>query len=144
MNKGETGEIAAVALTGTTKVKEVSHLVTQAKIHRPNFNPKAIYSDTAPKNLSYWQRLFGPDLILVLGLFHLMQRITDTLNAKCQLYWEALVALKNCFYTYKSDDYAALLKCLKDGTINSDGEKLSEREIKQLGPRGALHRNSNH
>jgi len=50
---------------------------------------------------------------VLLGLFHLMQRITDTMNPKCECYWKALVDLKKSFYKYIDEDFALLITALR-------------------------------
>mmetsp|Transcript_9985 Transcript_9985/g.15344 ORF Transcript_9985/g.15344 Transcript_9985/m.15344 type:complete len:213 (-) Transcript_9985:593-1231(-) len=77
-----------------------------------------------PSITSFWRKIFGNDLHVLLGLFHLMQRITDTMNPKCDLYWEALVKLKQSFYKYMDEDFLLLITALKDGTLSKEGEKL--------------------
>ena len=107
MNKGSTKEIVNLALVSSTSVTEISHLLTKSIQKRREFKPKGLYSDTTPHNKTYWQSLFGPQLVVLLGLFHLLHCIVDTLNAKCECYWEALVNLKDCMYTYFNDHFAA-------------------------------------
>lgn len=53
-----------------------------------------------------------------------MQRITDTMNPKCEVYWEALIELKKCFYKYVDEDFSLLISALKNGTLSKDNQKL--------------------
>ena len=98
MNKGSTKETVTLGLVKSVSVSEISHMITQCIRRRTKFKPRILYSDTAPHNTTFWKRLFGPQLLVRLGLFHLLHRITDTLDSKCGAYWSALVSLKACFY----------------------------------------------
>jgi len=132
MNKGSTKEIVTMAIVNSTSVSQISHLLTQSIKRRTYFQPRALYSDTTPHNKAFWGLLFGQQLTVLLGLFHLLHRITDTIDPKCEKYWQAMVRLKECFYTYQESDLEALLKALKDGTINNQGIKMTEQEIVRL------------
>ncbi len=76
--------------------------------------------------------MFGTYLETKLGLFHLIHRIMDTLDPKCELYWKCVVKLRNAIYTYFVEDEAALLKALKDGSFSKTKEKLSDAAIRDL------------
>ena len=83
MNKGSTKEIVLYAIVKSTAVSEVSHLLIQAMKKRVSFKPFGLYMDITPNNSPFWKRIFGTDLHVLLGLFHLLQRITDTtINSK--------------------------------------------------------------
>jgi hypothetical protein len=73
--------------------------------------------------------LFGADLDVRLGLFHLLHRIIETLDKLCELYWKGLISLKRAVYIYNDTDMAGVLTCLREGTFNRDGKKYSSSEI---------------
>ena len=122
MNKGSTKEICHAAVVSSTAVNQVSHALMEAKTKRKQFNPKGLYSDITPHNTTFWKRIFGVRLVVLLGLFHIMQRIVDTLDPKCGLYWDALVVLKECFYRFVESDFTKLRKSLLEGNL---GEKMT-------------------
>jgi hypothetical protein len=89
-------------------------------------------TDTCPSNDSFWKSLLGNALATKLGLFHLLHRVFDTLDAKCELYWKCLVKLKSAVYTYLEDDEAALIVPLKYGMFPKSNQKYPDREIDDL------------
>ena len=131
-NKGSTKEITTLAIVATTKIKDVSHLLVTSMKNRKNFRPTFVYTDTCPHNSDFWRELFGQEVQVKLGLFHLQHRIYDTLDNKCELFWQCLVVLKACFYTYHVQDEAALLAALKDGTFSRTNKKYTDAEIYDL------------
>lgn len=132
MNKSSTKEIATYAIVSSVAVSQISHLLTQSILKRKKFKPFGLYADTTPNNKTYWKRLFGEDLLVLLGLFHLMQRVTDTLDTKCLLYWRAMVALRACFYSYFDEDFSLLINALKNGQFSQNGERLNDEDLRRL------------
>ena len=90
-----------------------------------------MYTDTCPHNESFWKSIYGASLETKLGLFHLLHRIYDTLDPRCNLYWKCLVQLKNAVYTYFEEDEAGLLAALKDGSFSKTNKKLSDAETRR-------------
>ena len=131
-NKGSTKEIVTLALVPTTAVSQILHLLLQSKEKRKEFDPAVLYTDTCPHNEAFWKYIFGTYLETKLGLFHLLHRIMDTLDSKCELYWKSVVKLRNAIYSYFVEDEAALLKALKSGSFSKTGERLSDTEIRDL------------
>jgi hypothetical protein len=97
-NIGKTKEVFALALVSSTSVSQVLHMLVDILQKIDNFNPSVLYHDTCPHNQDFWSMLFGANLDVHLGLFHLLHRIVDTLDTKCELYWKGLVSLKNKVY----------------------------------------------
>ena len=128
----ESGEIATVAIVESTKADQVAHLVEQMVRKREGFKPKIIYTDTWPHNDEFWAMLFGAYIVGRLGLFHLIKRIVDTLNNRCDFYWKALVSLKSCLYSYDTNDENALLTSMKNGTFLNNGKQMSEEDIEDM------------
>ena len=126
----ENGEVCNLALVSTTKVEEVAHLVEQTR-RRPNFKPKAIFTDTWPHNQDFWFMIFGA-IKGCLGIFHFMKRIVDTLRPNHHKYWEAMIALKDAIYAYRREDYRKLLCSLKTGTMAKDKKCYTDQEINEL------------
>ena len=93
-NKGSTNEIITLAVVPTTAVNQISHLLLQSKEKRKEFKPAVLYTDTCPHNQTFWKDIFGNYLETKLGLFHLLHRIMDTLDSKCQLYWKSEADLR--------------------------------------------------
>jgi hypothetical protein len=131
-NVGRTKEVFALALVASTSVSQVSHMLVEILQKRPNFNPSVLYHDTCPHNQDFWRMLFGANLDVRLGLFHLMHRIVDTLDSKCELYWKGLVSLKKSVYRYDDEDLAGLLTSLREGSFSRDGMKYSSSQIDDL------------
>jgi hypothetical protein len=69
---------------------------------------------------------------MLFGLFHLMHRIVDTLDAHSVVYWKVLVKLKTCFYIHREVKLSALVRCLMDGTFYRDGTKLPHTQINEI------------
>ena len=126
----ETGEVCALGLVATTKVAEIAHLVEQTR-RRPNFKPKAIFTDTWPHNQKFWFMIFGP-ITGCLGIFHFMKRMVDTLRSNHFKYWDALIALKKAIYRYETSDYQELCKSLTTGTMAKDKKCYTPSEIQEL------------
>ena len=129
---GTTKEIVTAAMVSSTAVREVAHLLVEAKKNRKFFSPSLLYTDTCPANNAFFERIFGQGTKQKLGLFHLMHRIVDTLDGHSKLYWDALVKLKDCFYRVHPEDEGSLLRALKDGTFSRTGEKLDDLQIQEL------------
>ena len=85
-----------------------------------------------PTQPKFWGSLFGANLIVRLGLFHLLHRIVDTLDSKCELHWKGLVSLKNSVCKHDPDDMAAPLTSLGDGTFGRDGKKHTAADVELL------------
>jgi len=137
----ETGEIASAVLVPSTKTSDFAH-AAQALARRPNFNPKAMYSDTWPCMSAYWPRLFGK-LEGRLGLFHYIQRISKTLRKRHIDWMEANNRLLDCMCTWHEKDLENLLKTLKEGTMSPKGKKYSDDEVGELQNTGLFRRRYN-
>jgi hypothetical protein len=108
-------QIVLLVMVPSMAAKDISHCLNQAIQHRAPFKPSTIYTDTCPNNDRFWKGHFGEDTATKLGLFHLIQRVVDTMNKQSQMYWQAMVQLKNCFYTYDQLDEANVIQALKNG-----------------------------
>jgi hypothetical protein len=105
-NVGRTNEVLALALVLSTSVSQASHMLIEMLRKRPNFDPSVLCHDTCPHNKDFWAMIFGVNLEVRLGLFHLLHRIVHTLDPKCELCWKALVALKKSACRCQcTDDY---------------------------------------
>ncbi len=131
-NVGRTNEVFALALVSSTSVSQVSHMLVNILEKRENFKPSVLYHDTCPHNQDFWRMLFGSNLEVRLGLFHLLHRIVDTLDSKCELYWKGLVSLKKIVYRYNDKDLAGLHTSLRDGSFSRDGMRYSPTQINEL------------
>jgi hypothetical protein len=131
-NVGRTKEVFALALVASTSVSQVSHMLVNILEKRENFKPSVLYHDTCPHNQDFWRLLFGSNLEVRLGLFHLLHRIVDTLDSKCELYWKGLVSLKKNVYRYNDEDLEGLFTSLRQGTFSRDGKKYSSAQIDDL------------
>jgi hypothetical protein len=110
----------------------MSHLLLQSKEKRKEFKPAVLRTDTCPHNEAFWKSMFGDHLATKLGLFHLIHRIMDTIDSRCELYWKCVVKLRNAIYSEKLIDEEGLLKALKDGSFSQTGKRLSDSEIRDL------------
>jgi hypothetical protein len=127
--KGSTREWIYAAIVKSTGVDQVSHLLIESKQKMVENDPSVLYTDTCPHNAPFYKKIYGPNLLTRLGLFHLMHRIVDTLDTHSLVYWKVLVKLKSCFYTYREVDLSNLIRCLMDGSFYRDGSKLSRAQI---------------
>jgi len=125
----ETGEIASAVMVPTTKVADCAHAALQMA-HRPNFNPKAMYSDTWPHKDDFWSLVFGPDIQGRLGLFHGIQRLVRKMRQTHIDYHRAVQELTACFYEWEPTTLNALLTALKDGKIG--GTKYTDKDIEEM------------
>ena len=119
--KGSTQEVVSLGIVPSTSLSDAAHLLQQSKLRRTSFRPTV-----------FWQTLFGPRVETKLGLFHFIHRIVDTMNNRCEFFWDAIVALKNSIYTYHEADEAALLQSLREGTFSKSKRKYTDEEIHQL------------
>jgi hypothetical protein len=131
-NKATTKEIVILAIVPSTAVSQVSHCLVQARLKRKNFQPSVLYHDTCPNNDSFWKALLGLELVTRLGLFHLLHRIVETLDPKCEGYWKCLVQLKKSVYSYKTEPMDALMKSMAEGTFSRTGRQWGAKEIDDL------------
>ena len=127
---GRTKEILFLAIVPTTAASDISHLLLQAIEKRIEFRPGIVYTDTCPSNDKFWKEHFGEYVKTKLGLFHLMQRIVETMDCHSELYWRAMVELKKSMYTYDSEDEANLIQALKNGKFGY--RAYTDKEIRQL------------
>jgi hypothetical protein len=132
MNKGSTKEIVHLGIVRSTAVSQISHLVIKAKEKRRMFSPKALYSDITPHNVHFWCSIFGQRIVVLLGLFHCMHRVVDTLDPMSLLYWQVLVELKDCFYRYCEEDFRRVRECFMTGLLGDDGKKMTDSDITNL------------
>ena len=126
----DAGQIAAAFLVPSTKVGQVAHGVRQVS-RRGNFKPKVIATDTWPAKLEFWYSLFG-NIVGMLGIFHFIKRITDTLRISHSHFFQALYDLKDCIYQYESADYGRLIDVLKKGTMSHSAKPMSHEDIDDL------------
>ena len=131
-NKGSTREIVSLLIVDSTKASQVAHGIVAARRKRENFRPGVVYTDTCPHNLTFWRLMFGAEVAVRLGLFHLIQRIYRTLDTHSDFFWPCLVELKAAMYSYHEQDMSNLLACLKDGSFEPSGKKYTSREIVEL------------
>jgi hypothetical protein len=133
-NVGRTKEAFALALVTNTSVSQVSHMLVEIIQKREtHFKPSVLCHDTCPHNQDFWRLLFGANLeVRLLGLFHLLHRIIDTLDAKCELYWKGLVSLKKAVHRCDNNDLSGLLTCLREGSFSRDGKRHSATDIDNL------------
>jgi hypothetical protein len=78
---------------------------------------------SSPLNRPFYKRIYGANLVRWLGLFHLMHRIVDTLDAHSMVYRKVLVKLKAFFYTHREVNLSALIRC---------GRKLLRTQIDEI------------
>jgi hypothetical protein len=71
-NIGRTKEVFALVLVASTSVSQVSHMLIEILPKRPNFNPSVLYHNRCPHNQDFWRMIFGANLNMRLGLFHLL------------------------------------------------------------------------
>jgi hypothetical protein len=131
-NIGRTKEVFALALVSSTSVSQVSHMLVNILQKREHFKPPVLYHDTCPHDQDFWSMLFGRNLEVRLGLFHLLHPIVNTLDTKCELYWKGLVSLKKMVYRYNNEDLEGLYTSLCQGTFSREGTKYSLAQIDNL------------
>lgn len=123
------GEIALAVLTKTTAASDVDEAMKKVA-QRPNFKPRAIYTDTFPANDQFWKGIFGSSITTRLGLFHFIKRITNEMNDRCEHFYPALNELRECLYRVDPEAEAELHRTLLNGTMN--GTQMTIREITEL------------
>jgi hypothetical protein len=127
----DAGQVAAAFLVQSTKVGEVAHGV-QLVSKRINFNPKVVATDTWPAKRDFWLGIFTTATTGMLGLFHFMKRIVDTLRITNSKFHHALRDLKDCVYGHEADDYAKLIGVLQQGTMSRNAEPMTHAQIEDL------------
>lgn len=127
---GRTKEILFLTAIPSTTASNISHPLNQV-IEKWLFQPRLVYTNTCLNNDTFWEQTFGNNVITKLGLFHLMHWIVDILDTHMgELYWKAIVQLKDCMYTYHQDDEANLIQALKNRHLRN--QKHTQIEIHQL------------
>lgn len=86
-----TGEVACAGFVINQTTAAYSHMAMQMN-KRAWFNPVGYYSDIYPHGKAYWQ-IVAPGAQGCLGLFHLIQRITDTLRKSHEDHGKAISEL---------------------------------------------------
>jgi hypothetical protein len=130
--KGPACEWICGQIVESTGVDQVSHLLIESKQKMEENDLSVLYTDTCPHNTPFYKRIYGANLVTRLGLFHLMHRILDRLDAHSMVYWKVLVKLKACFYTHREANLSALVQCLMDGTFYRDRKKLLRTQVNEI------------
>jgi len=126
----DAGQIAAAFLVPSTKVGQIAHGVRLVS-NRGNFKPKVIATDTWPAKLEFWFKIFG-NIVGMLGIFHFIKRITETLRVSHSYFYRALRDLKDCIYQYDSADFGNLIQVLKNGLMSHSAQPMTHEEIEDL------------
>jgi hypothetical protein len=134
----ESGEVACVALVPSTKNKDAAHALEQIA-RRPNFHPKAYWSDLYPLNQQFLMSVFGDSIQGHLGLWHFEKQIVETLRKDHIDFKKALRELPGCIYQYNPEHEAAVINALMDGTMN--GKKNSKEDIETMRRKGQFKNN---
>ena len=127
----ETAEIASAAIVDTTSAKDFAHQLEQFS-RRPNVCPKVHVTDNCPANDLLLRELFDRDnwkIVLRLGMFHWMHRISVTLNDQHPDCNAAIAELSKCIYTEDLGDTKEVKAALLDGRLGprpKKGEKKSQ------------------
>jgi hypothetical protein len=127
----DAGQVAAAFLVPSTRVCEVAHGVTLVS-QRSNFNPKVVATDTWPAKKEFWLTVFTTASTGMLGLFHFMKRIIDTLRVTNSKFYNAIRDLKECIYQHDADDYGKLVQVLQNGTMTHGAQPMSHLQIEEL------------
>lgn len=133
----EKGQICSLVIVASEKLEEVDHMLKMMlKRKEMNFNDgkkRGLYTDTWPNKKEYWEKLFGPNITGVLGLFHFQQRLTKHLNPKSEEFYEVLEKIQSSIYNYNMHDFESLMNAFDDGSITKqDGTPYSTEEVDQL------------
>jgi hypothetical protein len=127
----DAGQVAAAFLVQSTRVGEIAHGVRQVSL-RPTFQPKVVATDTWPAKKEFWLRVFTSATTGMLGLFHFMKRIVDTLRITNSKFHHALRDLKECIYDHNTEDYGKLVEVLQNGTMSHAAEPMTHLQIEEL------------
>jgi len=127
----DAGQVAAAFLVQSTKVCEIAHGVHQVSC-RPTFKPKVVATDTWPAKKEFWLSIFATATTGMLGLFHFMKRIVDTLRITNSKFYHALRDLKECIYNHNPDDYGKLIEVLQNGTMSHGAMPMTHLQIDDL------------
>ncbi len=98
-------------------------------LHRLHFKPKGYCTDTYPVGAEYWKLKLG-DIARSLGLWHFEGRLTGCMQPNHINYGPVYTGLPECIHYYHLEDWANLVRVLKDGTLN--GEKFDDDEIDEM------------
>ena len=93
----ETGELASPVIVPTTEGIHFAHAVEQFSL-RKNVNPKIHVTDNWPVNEDLFRIIYGVGIILRLGIFHFIQRITNTLQKEHPDFGIACSELSECIF----------------------------------------------
>ena len=84
----EAGKIVTWQLTKGTSFSQIEALLSN--LHKRSQNIKTVYIDDCCKLRRKIQSILGTEVVVKLDLFHAVQRITKTLNRKCNLFMDVL------------------------------------------------------
>jgi hypothetical protein len=84
--KGSTHEWIYGQIVESTGVDQVFHLLIESKQKMEENDLSVLYTDTCPHNTPFYKRIYGVNLMIRLGLFHLMHMIVETLDAHSRVY----------------------------------------------------------
>ena len=107
-----TGEVCCAVMVPDTSMASAAHAVEQMA-RRPNFQPKAFWSDTYPASKEFVEAMFGKEVKGHHGLFHTLQNVLETLKPDHRHHRTACRELSNCFTYDDPDDVNLVLKDLK-------------------------------
>ena len=124
----ETNECPCAIIVPSVSIKDFAH-AAESLARRPNFEPKAMWTDVYPDGSGFW-KLLWPAILGHLGLFHWVHRIIKTLRKNHIHFTKSIADLVFCVYVWDPIDYKNVLRALKDGLMNNKNH--SDDDITQL------------
>jgi hypothetical protein len=131
----ESGMICCAAVVQSTDASQFSHQF-ESFTKRSNVNPKMHVVDNYPANKILYDTLFRENcrtvnpVILRLGLFHFIQRVTKTFDERHFMCRLATRELSDCIWYEEKEDVQQVELGLLDGSLNR-GVPMSFKEIKE-------------
>ena len=116
----DTGELASPTIVPTTAGKHAAHAVEQFSL-RKNVNPKIHVTDNWPCNEDLFYAIFGINIILRLGIFHFIQRFTNTLRKEHEDFGRSCSEFSDCIFFEDPGDVRNVEVELKYGRLGGKG-----------------------
>ena len=122
----ETGELASHVIVPTIEGIYFAHAVEQFSLQK-NVNPKIHVTDNWPVNKDLFRIIYGVGIILRLGIFHFIQRITNSLQKEHDDFGVACSELSKFIFFEDTGDVATVELELEHGRL---GDKAHLNHIK--------------
>ena len=126
----ESDELASGDIVGSGDAHQFAHQI-ECFSNRKGVSQKLNVTDNWPSNQFLFKQLFSTDIVLRLGLFHVIQRITSTLNKELVDFLLAVKALSSAIYYEEPKDVEKVEMALRAAGNIGGGKPISNDDIER-------------